>query len=633
MPPLSLPWDPAVTRRALLLALAAWLSFAIATLLHVHNAYWAAMPVWVISQPARGVLLERAVFRVVGTLLGAAVGFAIILLPVPPLLQAVALALWIGLNAGTTHVLRGVHSYGALMAGMTSAVVVIPSLLAPAGFEAIAAARVQCTLVGVIVGSLVLALQTPPSPLAAFYAQIRAVSAEAVAYAARVLRGAPVEDGREERRILGHVSELEASARMHAAGSMAGYRRLGHVDLLVVGSLSTMAAAQAVRDGHSRFSPALPERLEAIAAHLGRDWHRPLPAEARQLPALDDSGLVRLDRALGEILAADQTLAVPTGLPPEPGTGWLAPHREWKLAWSSGLLATGASFAAAALALRLRVPAMGLAALGVCVFTMVLGGMALPQRVAPKLFAGVLLGVLVAVGYRVLVQPAITSHLGLLLSLVPFLLAGGFALAHPRSAPVGLDACMCFLMASQAGNPAVHDTARILRDSAALALSAGLMAALFILLPRRPQRQAVDAAAAIRRDLQRILEAGGDTGPALWRAQGTRQILRLSLHLGRARKLGRRWPRGLLATLNLGQAMIDLREAGMPEAVRVLLAAALRQRMRPGSAAEALRALAEAQAGTEPRRLLLGLADALAQSADLLAFGLPARNAGRTGSA
>jgi hypothetical protein len=261
MPPLPLPWDPAVTRRALLLALAAWLSFAIATLLHVHNAYWAAMPVWVISQPARGVLLERAVFRVVGTLLGAAVGFAIILLPGPPLLQAAALALWIGLNAGTTHVLRGVHSYGAFMAGITSAVVVIPSLLAPAGFE-------------------------------------------------------------------------------------------------------------------------------AIAAHLGRDWHRPLPAEARQLPALDDSGLVRLDRALGEILAADQTLAVPTGLPPEPGTGWLAPHREWKLAWSSGLLATGASFAAAALALRLRVPAMGLAALGVCVFTMVLGGMALPQRVAPKLFAG-----------------------------------------------------------------------------------------------------------------------------------------------------------------------------------------------------------------------------------------------------
>jgi hypothetical protein len=79
--------------------------------------------------------------------------------------------------------------------------------------------------------------------------------------------------------------------------------------------------------------------------------------------------------------------------------------------------------------------------------------------------------------------------------------------------------------------------------------------------------------------------------------------------------------------------MIDLREAGMPEAVRVLLAAALRQRMRPGSAAEALRALAEAQADTEPRRLLLGLADALAQSADLLAFGLPARNAGRTVSA
>ena len=79
-----LPRDGAATRRALLLALAALLSFAAASLLHVHNAYWAAMPVWVIAQPARGVLLERAVFRIVGTLAGAAVGFLLIHAPPDP---------------------------------------------------------------------------------------------------------------------------------------------------------------------------------------------------------------------------------------------------------------------------------------------------------------------------------------------------------------------------------------------------------------------------------------------------------------------------------------------------------------------------------------------------------------------
>ena len=63
-----LHWEQGSARKALLPA------FAAASLLHVHNAYWAAMPVWVLSQPARGILLERALFRIVGTVIGAAVG-------------------------------------------------------------------------------------------------------------------------------------------------------------------------------------------------------------------------------------------------------------------------------------------------------------------------------------------------------------------------------------------------------------------------------------------------------------------------------------------------------------------------------------------------------------------------------
>ena len=324
------PWDAAATRRALLLALAAWLSFFVATLLHVHNAYWAAMPVWVIAQPARGVLVERAIFRVIGTLVGAAVGFAIMQVPDAPLLTIALLALWITLNAGTTHLLRGVHGYAALLAGMTAAVVVLPSLVSPAGSMAIAWARVECTLIGVVVASLVLAFQTPEAPLAEFYDEVRTVSTEAVLFAARVLRGVTV----GERPVLRQISELEASARLHSAGSVAGYRRLGDVDLLVVGSLSIMAAAEALRDTNRSIDPTLPERLEAIAEHLRRAWTQPLGAEQRRLPGLEGPEAQRLDLALGEILAADRALSTPVGrsYSPEPRKVSLAPHREWRLA-------------------------------------------------------------------------------------------------------------------------------------------------------------------------------------------------------------------------------------------------------------------------------------------------------------
>src|SRR5690606_8334708 len=59
--------DRAGVGYGLRLALSALLAFSVASLLQVENAYWAAMPVWVVTQNVRGLLIERAVFRVVGT--------------------------------------------------------------------------------------------------------------------------------------------------------------------------------------------------------------------------------------------------------------------------------------------------------------------------------------------------------------------------------------------------------------------------------------------------------------------------------------------------------------------------------------------------------------------------------------
>lgn len=57
-------------KKAMLLALSAWLAFILAVILKVDNPYWAAMSVWVIAQSTRGVLVERAIYRVIGTLIG-----------------------------------------------------------------------------------------------------------------------------------------------------------------------------------------------------------------------------------------------------------------------------------------------------------------------------------------------------------------------------------------------------------------------------------------------------------------------------------------------------------------------------------------------------------------------------------
>jgi len=620
--------DRPVLVRALVLALSAWVAFAIATLVHVQNAYWAAMPVWVVAQASRGVLIERALFRVLGTLLGAAVGFAILHIPVHPYVQFALLGLWVAVNGGLTHVLRGVHGYGALLAGITAAIVVIPAVLAPGASLEFATARVECTLIGVVVATVITGLATPESPRQAFFLRIRLLSADAVAYAAGVLRSGASAMGGEKRRILAEISEAEASARLILAGSFEGYRRLHDVDSLMVGMLGTMSAAVALRpDGHPRAAGTdeLAKGLDPVAEYLRSEGGLPMGEVSRMAEVL---GSGRLAGALVRLLEANAALGRPldeaTALPLRRELAVLAPHREWPQAGRTALASGVATFLAAALAHGSGSPLAVQAALGVCIFSLVLGSMALPHHIAPKLLAGVVTGAFVAVLYRLLVQPAFPSPPGLLWTLAPFLLVGGFLRAHPRTTLAGVDFNMCFLLASQAGATAIPGTMEVIGGSAALAAAACLVAGNYILMPRSSVRQAEETAEVIRRDLLRMIEPEPGAAIEDWRARGSRQILRLSLHLGRAKDLGERWPKGILAVLNLGYAIEQLHElpdsvgdaakAGAFEALQHLVEDPLR-------AAGALRTLAAGVAEEALRRVLLDLAEGLETSADLLIFG------------
>jgi uncharacterized membrane protein YccC len=620
--------DRGVVTRALVLALSAWVAFAIATLVHAQNAYWAAMPVWVVAQASRGVLFERALLRVLGTLLGAAAGFTILHVPVHPYVQFALLGLWVAINGGLTHVLRGVHGYGALLAGVTAAIVVIPAVLAPGASLDLATARVECTLIGVVVTTVITGLATPRSPSQAFFVRIRELSADAIVYAAQVLRRGAAEMGEEKQRILSEISEVEASARLILAGSFEGYRRLHDVDSLVVGTLAVMSAAVAFGPGDRAAAETLAQHLDQSAGHLRSEAEVPPSGE----PVLSGPPSVsgRLEGALARILEANASLSRPlvaaTVRPFRRQLAVLAPHREWPQAGRTAVAAGAATFLAASLAHWAGSPLVVQAAVGVCIFSLVLGSMALPQHIAPKLLTGVVGGAGLAVFYRLVVQPVFPATPGLLLTLAPFLLLGGFLRAHPRTALAGVDFNMCFLLASQAGTTVAASALTVVGGSTALASAACLVAGNYILMPRSSVRQAEETAEVIRQDLLRMIEPEPGAAIEDWRARGSRQILRLSLHLGHAKDLGGRWPKGILAVLNLGYAIEQLHEvpdavAG-PEKSEAFLA--LRQLAEdPMRTAGALRSLAGRNAGEALRPLLLDLAEGLEKSADLLTFGQP----------
>src|SRR5690606_34542600 len=126
------------------LALSAWLAFAIASFLHIPNPFWAAMPAFAVAQATRGLAFERGLYRLVGAALGALFGFGMVhFVQVAPYASLRMLALWVAVFGAVAHVLYGVHSYGALMAGITAVVGVVPCMFAPENYMQLALARVE----------------------------------------------------------------------------------------------------------------------------------------------------------------------------------------------------------------------------------------------------------------------------------------------------------------------------------------------------------------------------------------------------------------------------------------------------------------------------------------------------------
>ncbi|WP_085315326.1 FUSC family protein [Derxia lacustris] len=659
--PLSTPlaWlglDRAALAHAGRLWIAAWLAFGIAVLLGVDNAYWAAMPIWVVAQPSRGLLFERGIFRVIGTLIGAVAGILILALHGAPWLSFALLGGVVGVSALAVHTLRGLHAYGAMLTGMTAAVVVLPTVLAPEHTLALAFARVECTLIGVVVVTVVTALFTPEAPREAFYRRVRRLCAEAVAHAGRAADGrfagaTALDDA--ERPLLAEISDIDANARLIAAGSAQGYRRLRYVDALVAAALAALAVARALAERHRRGetpAPDLAPALARLAARLGAEPAVPpavaplvadaaaaAPADhaaAQTAPAAPTDPLrTRLDAALVQLVAAEDALFASATDGDLLSFGAravrVAPHRDWTRGRRAAAMSGGATFAAAILALLSGWAAGELAALGVCIFSMVLGSLPDPKRIARLMFPGVVSGVALALGYRFLIQPALDGTAALLLSVAPFLLLGALARASRRFAMPALDGNMCFLLASQAGMPAAG-AAEILSGGGALVLAAGVVCGGFLLLPGASARDAAGIARRLVRDLRRLLPRARPrpADASDWHARTARQVLRLAHHLGRAAQRPVRG-RPLLATLNLGHAIVALRElaadAGMDPLARQQAERAfteLRQLgANPAGVAAQLHALADSHRLTAATPLLLDAAQALADAAPLVAPG------------
>ena len=193
---------------ASLLALYVALAFAL------PRPFWAMMTCYIIANPFSGPVRSKAVFRVMGTVLGSIA--TVILVPQlanAPELLSLALALWVGLCLFISLLDRTPRSYIFLLAGYTAALIGFPSVNDPSVIFDVALARVEEISIGIVCGSVVHGLVFPQSWGPVMFGRVRRVVGDIQQTLRDVFAGADRQRLQNDKRMLASdIAELRALA-------------------------------------------------------------------------------------------------------------------------------------------------------------------------------------------------------------------------------------------------------------------------------------------------------------------------------------------------------------------------------------------------------------------------------------
>ncbi|MBB3228262.1 putative membrane protein YccC [Luteibacter sp. Sphag1AF] len=160
--------------------IAAMLAFYLALVLQLPNPYWSFATVYIVSHPLSGATRSKAVYRALGTLIGAAM--AVVLVPTfaeSPLMLVFAIGCWATLSLYLSLRNNRPSAYCFLLASYTTPLVAIPAILAPGSIFDIALARSEEILLGIVCASVVSALLFPSRVSPLFHARVEAVLRDA----------------------------------------------------------------------------------------------------------------------------------------------------------------------------------------------------------------------------------------------------------------------------------------------------------------------------------------------------------------------------------------------------------------------------------------------------------------------
>lgn len=446
---------PAQWRYASCTTIASLLALGIAGAVGIGNPWWAAMAVWIVARPGRGLLLERAVFQLLGMSAGALAGVAILHLSHGSrAIDVVLLALLLGICTFASSYWRHTRSFAAAFCGITATVIVVLGSDNAVDPNTLAMTRALDQLIGILCACLAIAVFNPPGPGQALIDRVRGSAVEAIDVAIATLRD-PVETTRRHA-LLAALAEVEMTAEDATAGSFSHRRKLRGVFELLGSLLGLLTAADILRRRIApvaEFTPDVVAVLESTKSDLGRNAdNHSLAIELAQLRERLDhrrpgagSILTGLGDALLATVANHRSLAERS--PPE--TGLLVRHRDHRGAWRGSLRTTVAVLLTGAMWLLTGWQdsqiTMMLVGVALCLFA---ASDTAPHIVRQALF-GAIIGLLFATLWRIWLDPILPPAIAwTVFAAAPILFTGALLMVQKRWMFVGLLANLVFLLVS-----------------------------------------------------------------------------------------------------------------------------------------------------------------------------------------
>jgi hypothetical protein len=141
---------------------ASMIALYIALILQMPRPYWAMATVYIVSSPFVGPTSSKALYRAIGTFIGAAA--AVLFVPMfvqTPMLLIIVVALWTGTLLFLSLHLRTANSYALMLAGYTMPMIALPVVDNPLAVFDIASSRTQEIFLGIICAAVVGAVFWP----------------------------------------------------------------------------------------------------------------------------------------------------------------------------------------------------------------------------------------------------------------------------------------------------------------------------------------------------------------------------------------------------------------------------------------------------------------------------------------